>query len=212
MQQPLPYQVELPVICLSIVWTKTTWTPRRTVLISTTMMECEDILILKEMKLVTITENVKTPTSFMYLSRNQRVQLCNFFLSFPPFPTNIDMFPIPFAQTFEFISPISILELAIVPTFEQFSSPPILTKHPVWYSLDADFFIALQGTLYGLHWQHFQNSILFQEIVTHGEKNLISLLPQHSIPFDILKSNLFDHFLVLPYHGSFKLNHLTRDD
>ena len=118
------------------------------------------------------------------------------------------MFPIAFTQTFEFISPTSILELAIALTFEQFYPPPILTKHPVWYSLNANFFIALQGTLYGLHWWYFQNSILFQEIIAH----LISLLPQHPTPFDILKSNLFDHFLILLYHGSFKLDHLTRDD
>ena len=53
------------------------------------------------------------------------------------------MFPIPFTQTFEFISPVSILEPAMAPTFEQFYPPPILTKHPVWYSLNANFFIAL---------------------------------------------------------------------
>ena len=122
------------------------------------------------------------------------------------------MFPIPFTWTFEFISPTSVLEPAITPTFEQFYPPSILTKHPVWYSLNADFFITLWGTLYGLHWQYFQNSVLFQEIVAHREKHLIGLLPQHPIPFDILKSDLFDHFLILLYHGSFKLNHLTRDN
>ena len=122
------------------------------------------------------------------------------------------MFPISFTQTFEFISPTSILEPAITPTFEWYYPPPVLTKHPIWYSLDADFFISLQGVLYGLHWQYFQNSPLFQEIITHGEKQLVGLLPRHPIPFDILKNDLFDHFLVLLYHGSFKLNHLTRDD
>ena len=122
------------------------------------------------------------------------------------------MFPIPFTQTFEFISLTSILEPAITPTFKQFYPPSILTKHPVWYLLNADFFITLWGTLYGLHWWHFQNSILFQEIIAHGEKHLIGLLPQHPIPFDNLKNDLFDHFLVLLYHSSFKLNHLTRDD
>ena len=61
-------------------------------------------------------------------------------------------------------------------------------------------------------WQYFQNSPLFQEIVAHGEKQLVRLLPQHLIPFDILKNNLFNYFIILLYHGSFKLNHLTRDD
>ena len=122
------------------------------------------------------------------------------------------MFPIPFTWTFEFIPSTSILELAITPTFKQYYPPPILTKHPTWYSLDADFFILIWGVLYGLHWQYFQNSPLFQEIITHGEKQLVRLLPQHPIPFDILKNNLFNHFIILLYHGSFKLNHLTRDD
>ena len=110
------------------------------------------------------------------------------------------------------ISPTSILEPAITPAFEQYYPPPKLTKHPIWYSLDADFFILSWGILCGLHWQYFQNSPLFQEIVAHGEKQIIGLLPQHPVPFNILKNNLFDHFLVLLYHGSFKLNHLTRDD
>ena len=87
------------------------------------------------------------------------------------------MFPIPFTQMFEFIPPTSILEPAITPTFEQYYPPPILTKHPIWYLLDADFFISLRGVLYGLHWQYSQNSPLFQEIITHGEKQLVGLLP-----------------------------------
>ena len=120
------------------------------------------------------------------------------------------MFPIPFAQTFKFIPPTSML--TITPTFEQYYPPPILMKHPIRYSLNANFFILLWGILYGLHWQHFQHSPLFQEIVTHGDSQLVGLLPRHSIPFDILKNDLFDHFLILLYHGSFKLNHLTRNN
>ena len=121
------------------------------------------------------------------------------------------MFPIAFTRTFEFIPSTSILEL-VTPTFEQYYPPPILTKHPVWYSLDADFFISLWGILYGLHWQHFQNSPFFQEIVAHREKQLIRLLPWHPIPFNTLKDGLFDYFLIFLYHGSFQLNHLTRDN
>ena len=132
-----------------------------------------------------------------------------FFPSFSSFP---NMFPIPFTRTFEFIPPTSILEPAITPTFEQYYLPPILTKNPAWYSLDANFFISLRGVLYGLHWRYFQNSPLFQEIIANGEKQLVGLLPRHPIPFDTLKNDLFDHFLVLLYHGSFRLNHLTWDD
>ena len=124
----------------------------------------------------------------------------------------LNMFPIPFTQTFEFIPLTSILEPAITPTFEQYYPPPVLAKHPIWYSLVANFFISIQGVLYGLHWRHFQSSPLFQEIIPHGEKQLIRLLPRHPIPFDILKNDLFDHFLVLLYHGFFQLNHLTKED
>ena len=124
----------------------------------------------------------------------------------------INMFPIPFTLNFEFLLPTSILEPAITPTFEQYYPPPVLSKHPVWYSLDANFFISIQGVLYGLHWRHFQNSALFQEIIAHGEKQLVGLLPRHPIPFDILKNDLFNHFLILLYRGSYQLNHLTRDD
>ena len=48
-------------------------TPRRTVLISTMVMECKDILMLKEPKLVTIAENVETLTAFTYLFQNPMV-------------------------------------------------------------------------------------------------------------------------------------------
>ena len=47
--------------------------PKRTVLTITTMMELEDSSISGERKPVTITENVKTPTSFTYLFQNQMV-------------------------------------------------------------------------------------------------------------------------------------------
>ena len=124
----------------------------------------------------------------------------------------LNMFPVAFTQTFKFISPTSILELAITPDFKQLYPPPILIKHSIWYSINADFFIALQGTLYGLHWQYFQNSPLFWEVVAHGEKQLIRLLPQHPIPFDTLKHDLFNYFLILLYHGTIRLNHLKRDD
>ena len=186
--------------------------PKRTVLTVTTMMELKAISTQEE-KPVTIVENVETPISFMYLFQNLMVQLWNCFLPlpFPSFPCS-SMFPVTFTRTFEFIAPTSILEPAITPTFKQFYPPPIFTKHPIWYSLDANFFIVLWGILYGLHWQYFQNSPLCQKLVAHGEKQIIRLIPQHPIPFDILKNNLFNHFLILLYHGNIKLNHSMRDD
>ena len=75
--------------------------------------------------------------------------LPSFFLFFIPY---LNMFPVAFTQTFGFISPTSILEPAFTPTFEQYYPSLILTKHPVWYSLDANFFILIRGILYGLHW------------------------------------------------------------
>ena len=50
-------------------------TPRRTVPIGTMMMEYKDILMSKEPKLVTIMENVETPTAFTYLFQNLMAQL-----------------------------------------------------------------------------------------------------------------------------------------
>ena len=100
-----------------------------------------------------------------------------------------------FTQTFEFISPTSILKPEIIPTFDNFYPPPILTKHPIWYSINTNFFIALHGILYGLHWWHFQGSILFQDIVAHGEAHLVRLLPQHLIPFNTLKTTSSAIFL-----------------
>ena len=176
--------------------------PRKIVLTITMMMELKAILILKEGKPVTITENVETPKSFTYLFWNLTIWLWKFFPSFSFLPY-LNMFPIAFTWTFEFIPSTSVLEVVITPTFEQYYPPPILTKHPVWYSLDANLFILLWGILYGLH---FQNSPFFQEIVSHGEKQLVRL------PFNTLKNDLFNHFLVLLYQGSFQLNHLTRDD
>ena len=113
---------------------------------------------------------------------------------------------------FEFILPTSILELAITPTFDNFYPPPILTKHHIWYSINANLFISLCHILYGLHWQYFQNSAHFQEIITHGETHLIGLLPHHPIPFNILKHDLSNNFLILLYHGTIKLSHSTRDN
>ena len=98
---------------------------------------------------------------------------------------------IPFTQMFEFISPTSILEPAITPTFDNFYPPPILTKHPILYSINANLSISLCGILYRLHWWYFQNSILFQELITYGETHLIGLLLHHLIPSNTTSSTPF---------------------
>ena len=114
---------------------------KRTVLTITMMTELEASSISKEKKLVIITENVKTPTTLMCLFWNPQFNMKSSFFLFLIHYFN--MFPIPFTQTFEFLPSTSILEPAITPTFEQYYPPPVLTKHPVWYSLDADFFISI---------------------------------------------------------------------
>ena len=154
------------------------------------------------------------PAIIMYSFQNWMVWLCSFFLPFSPFfhLSFINMFPIAFTQTFDFLQPTSGLEPVITLSFEKFYPPPILTKHLIWYYPDANFFITLCGILYGLHWWYFDTSILFQEIVTQGELHLVGLIPNHPIPFDNLKHNLFHNFLILLYHGTIKLNHLTKND
>ena len=122
------------------------------------------------------------------------------------------MSSITFTQTFNFLSLNSTLEPVITLSFEKFYPPPILTKHPTWYCSNANLFITLRSVLYGLHWCHFDDSILFQEIVAQGEEHLIRLVPNHPILFDNLKHQLFHNFLVLLYHGTTRLNHLNRDD
>ena len=59
---------------------------KRTVLTVTTMTELEASSILKEKKRVIITENVKTPTTLMYLFWNPMVRYEKFFLPFSHLP------------------------------------------------------------------------------------------------------------------------------
>ena len=106
----------------------------------------------------------------------------------------------------------SILEPTIVPYYERFYPPAILIKHHIWYHDNADFFISLQGILYGLHRQYFEESTLFQEIIRHGEDEHIGLIPILPIPFDTLKPKIFDVFVALLYHDSTLLERLTFED
>jgi hypothetical protein len=42
--------------------------------------------------------------------------------------------------------------------------------------------------------------------------HLIGAIPIHPIPFDDLKKEIFDHFLILSYCGTTTLNHLAKND
>jgi hypothetical protein len=92
-----------------------------------------------------------------------------------------------FSKTFEFLPPDSIVKSSITPFFDNFYPPPILTKHHTWYLHDADLFISIHNTLYGIHRRQLEESILFQEVLQFGQNHLIGTLPIHPIPFDDLK-------------------------
>ena len=70
--------------------------PRKIVLTATMMTELKVILTLREGKLVTIAENVETPTSSTYLFWNLMVDYENSFFLFPLFIPYLNMFPIAF--------------------------------------------------------------------------------------------------------------------
>jgi hypothetical protein len=116
-----------------------------------------------------------------------------------------------FTKTFEFLPFPSIINSVITPSFDGFHPPPILTKHHTWYLLDADLFISIHGILYGIH-QRVGDSLLFQEVLQFGQDHLIRTVPFHPIPFDDLKKEIFDQFLVLLYCEMTPLNHLLRND
>jgi hypothetical protein len=117
-----------------------------------------------------------------------------------------------FSKTFEFLPRPSVIKSSITPFFDNFYPPPILTKHQTWYLHDADLLISIHGTLYGIHQQQLKESILFREVLRYGQNHLIRTILIHPIPFDILKKEIFDQFLVLLYCGTTTLNHLTRND
>jgi hypothetical protein len=135
----------------------------------------------------------------------------------PHFPSYVSllffiMTSLAFSKTFEFLPQNSIVKSSITPFFDNFYPPPILTKHHTWYLHDADLFISIHNTLYGIHQRQLEESLLFQEVLQYGRNHLIGTLPIHPIPFDDLKKEIFDHFLILLYCGTTTLNHLTRND
>jgi hypothetical protein len=117
-----------------------------------------------------------------------------------------------FSKTFEFLPQCSIIKSSITPFFDNFYPPPILMKHHTWYLHYADLFVSIHSTLYGIHRQQLEESILFQEVLLYGQNLLIGTILIYPIPFDDLKKEIFDHFLVLLYYGTTTLNHLTRND
>jgi hypothetical protein len=117
-----------------------------------------------------------------------------------------------FSKDFEFLPQHSTIHSSITPFFNNFYPPPILTKHHTWYLHDANLFVSIRGTLYGIHQRRLEDSILFQEILRYGQNHLIGTIPIHPIPFDDLKKEIFDHFLILLYCGTTTLNHLAKND
>jgi hypothetical protein len=117
-----------------------------------------------------------------------------------------------FSKDFEFLPQPSTIHSSITPFFDNFYPPPILTKHHTWYLHDTNLFISIWGTLYGIHQRRLEDSILFQEVLRYGQNHLIGVIPIHPIPFDNLKKEIFDHFLILLYCGTTTLNHLAKND
>jgi hypothetical protein len=117
-----------------------------------------------------------------------------------------------FTKTFKFVPLPSIVESIITPSFNNFYSLPIPTKHHTWYLHNTDLFISIHGILYSIHQWWLEESILFQEVLWHGQDHRIRIVPFHPIPFNILKREIFNQFLILLYCGTTALNHLSRND
>jgi hypothetical protein len=75
-------------------------------------------------------------------------------------PSSI-MSSLAFSKTFEFLPRPSVIKSSITPFFDNFYPPPTLMKHHTWYLHDANLFISIHGTLYGIHQRQLEESILF---------------------------------------------------
>jgi hypothetical protein len=112
------------------------------------MMRFMAILILKESTMETSQENVeKHVTGSCFLFKK---------FSMPHFPIYLSllastMSSLSFLKMFEFLPQHSTVKSSITPFFDNFYPPPILTKHHTWYLHDADLFISIRNTLYGIH-------------------------------------------------------------
>ena len=175
--------------------------PRRTVPIDTTMMDYEDISISKELKLVIITENVKTPTSFIYLSQNQRVRLCNFFLFLFPFSYQHQYVPYPFCSSIQIYSShfhtgthhYSHFQTVLFPSYFDKTSYFVFTwcwllhfatRSPIWSTL-AIFpkFTTFPGNSHP--WRETTNwtSSLTSYTIWYSQKRPLQPFPHPSIPW-----------------------------
>jgi hypothetical protein len=112
------------------------------------MMGFVAILILKESTMETSQENVeKHVTGSCFLFKK---------FSMPHFPIYLlllasIMSSLAFSKTFEFLPQHSTVKSSITPFFDNFYPPPILTKHHTWYLHNANLFISICNTLYGIH-------------------------------------------------------------
>jgi hypothetical protein len=124
----------------------------------------------------------------------------------------IIMSSLAFMKMFEFLPFPSIINSVIIPSFDNFYPPPILTKHHTWYLLNTDLFISIHSILYRIHQQQVEDSLLFQEVLQFRQDHWIGTVSFHPIPFDDLEKEIFDQFLVLLYCGMTPLNHLLRNN
>jgi hypothetical protein len=112
------------------------------------MMDFMAILILKESTMKTSRENVeKHVTGSCFLFKK-------FFM--PHFPIYLSllasiMSSLAFSKKFEFLPQHSTIKSSITPFFDNSYPPPILMEHHTWYLHDADLFISIRNTLYGIH-------------------------------------------------------------
>jgi hypothetical protein len=173
------------------------------------MMDFVAILILKGSTMETSQESVeKHMTGSCFLFKKFSMPHFSIYLSL----LSSIMSSLAFSKTFELLPQHSIVKFSITPFFDNFYPPPLLTKHHTWYLHDADLFISIHNTLYGIHQRQLEESILPQEVLQYGRNHLIRTLPIHLIPFNDLKKEIFDHLLVLLYCGMTTLNHLTKND
>src|ERR1700678_4441719 len=160
-------------------------------------MDYVDITTSKVIMMVTLLENVKTPISLRIYIRIIDSIMKLLSSLFPTTLTNMSF--LHFIRTFEFLPPSTTLEPTMIPIFFNFYPPPLLMKHPVWYYPDADLFISIKGSLYGLHQRRFETSVFCNEILRYGKFNKIGTIPAHPIPFDALRNDIFEKFLLLLY-------------
>jgi hypothetical protein len=126
------------------------------------MMGFVAILILKESTMETSRESVeKHVTGSCFLFKKFSMP---HFLIYLSLPSSI-MSSLAFSKTFEFLPQHSIVKSSITPFFDKFYPPPILTKHHTWYLNNADLFISIHNTLYGIHQRQLVESILFREVL-----------------------------------------------